>query len=116
MNHELVINTAQKAITLGAEGDEEIVQNVRLIASTFAFSVRFDVPFASTGEYIDSPLPHNTARLMASLTTAIEQYEPRVKVLSIRFDARKKATPEATSQGIGYPVITVRRKEESIFA
>lgn len=106
MSTELVIDTTPQPLIIGAEGDAELTQNVRLIASTFAWSVRFDVPFADFGEFIDSPLPHDTARLMAGLTAAVEKYEPRLSVKSIAF----RGDAESTSRGIGYPVITVVKK------
>ena len=104
---ELIINTAPQPVIIGATGDDELMQNVRFIVSTFAYSVRFDVPFADEGGYIDSPLPLATARRIAGLAEAIETYEPRLSVKSITFADE----PEAASQGIGYPIIRVEKKE-----
>ncbi len=107
MSSELIIDATPQPLVIGATGDDELMQNVRVIVSTFACSVRFDVPFADVGDYIDSPLPLATARRIAGLAEAIEQYEPRLSVKSIRF----KDDPEAAAQGIGYPIITVVKKE-----
>ena len=106
MKSELVIDTAPKPLVIGATGDDELMQNVRIIVSTFAYSVRFDVPFADVGDYIDSPLPLATARRIAGLTEAIERNEPRLSVKSIRF----ANDPAAAAQGIGYPIIIVEKR------
>ena len=104
--NELIIDTAPQQIIIGATGDDELMQNVRIIVSTFAYSVRFDVPFADEGGYIDSPLPLATAQRIAGLAEAIETYEPRLSVKSITF----ANDPDAMSQGIGYPMITVEKR------
>ena len=105
---ELLIDTTPQPLVIGATGDEELMQNVRIIVSTFAYSVRFDVPFADAGDYIDSPLPLATARRIAGLTEAIERNEPRLSVKSIQF----KNDPAGFAQGIGYPVIRVVKKDQ----
>ncbi|GAB7080884.1 GPW/gp25 family protein [Megalodesulfovibrio paquesii] len=106
VGNELSIDTTPQPLAIGAAGDAELAQNVRLIVSTFACSVRFDVPFADVGDYIDSPLPLATARRIAGLAEAIERHEPRLRVVSITF----RDEPVKASQGIGYPVITVARR------
>ncbi len=103
---ELLVDTTPQPLVIGATGDEELMQNVRIIVSTFAHSVRFDVPFADAGDYIDSPLPLAAARRIAALTDAIEQHEPRLTVKSIRF----KNDPVSAAQGTGYPIIRVVKK------
>lgn len=108
--NELVFDAAPASpLVIGATGDAELMQNVRVIVQTFAYSVRFDVPFADTGDYIDSPLPLATAQRIAALSAAIEKYEPRLKVKSITF----KNDPQAAAQGIGYPVIRLLKKEQT---
>lgn len=105
--NELFIDTNPIPLILGAQGDEELAQNVRIIATTFTHSVRFDVPFADTGNAIDSPLPFATARRIAGLAEAIEKYEPRLCVQSIVF----RDEPDAAQNGTLYPVIRVTKKE-----
>lgn len=104
---ELVIDTTPRPIQFGQTGDAELEQNVRMIVSTFQYSVRFDVPFASVGEYIDSPAPATTARLIAELTEAIETQEPRLQVKRIRF----ADDPQRMSEGTVFPIITCVKKE-----
>ena len=81
--YELVAENAP--VIVGAGGMEDIMQCLRLIVRTAVFSVPLDRGFASTGAYVDSPLPHATAARMADLTEAIESREPRVRVTSVRF-------------------------------
>ena len=107
MSSEFTIDAAPQPLVIGATGDDELMQNVRIIVSSFACSVRFDVPFADVGDYIDSPLPFATARRIAGLAEAIERYEPRLSVKSIRF----KNDPDAAAEGTGYPIITAVKKE-----
>lgn len=70
-------------IIIGAKGIEAIEQNMRIIIKTLAFSVPLDRAFASIGEFIDSPSPHHTAKLIANLTEALEKNEPRIIINSI---------------------------------
>ena len=74
-------------IVIGATGMEAVAQNIRMIVLTMAGSLPLDRSFAHDPAYIDAPVPFATARLIARLTDAIEKYEPRVKVESIRLQA-----------------------------
>ena len=67
-------------IVIGAAGMEEISQNIRIIVLTTMYSVPLDRGFAHVGAALDSPSPLVTARLVAELTEAIEEKEPRVRV------------------------------------
>lgn len=69
--------------------------------------MRLDCPFADTGGYIDSPLPHQTALRIAELTEAIESNEPRVTVLSLKFASKL----EKMRDGIVYPTLRYALKE-----
>lgn len=105
--YEIVADTAGAALRFGLTGLEDIDQCVRLIVATFAYGVPLDCAFAGDGAYIDSPLPHETARRIARLTEGIEKYEPRVRVLSITFAPR----PDDAADGRLYPRIRLRVKE-----
>jgi phage baseplate assembly protein W len=67
-------------IVIGATGMDEILQNIRVIILTTMYSVPLDRGFAHVGAALDSPSPMVTARLVAELTEAIEEKEPRVMV------------------------------------
>lgn len=107
MEHTLVV--VEKApIVIGATGLASIVQNIRMIVTTFAYSCPLDRGFASSGGFIDSPLPHQTAKRCAELTEAIERLEPRVKVRAINFrpaDKLPEYLAQAAMDGRSYPVI-----------
>lgn len=104
---EYLMSTAPQPIVIGASDREEIEQNIRMIIATRAFAVRMDCPFAGEGSYIDSPLPHQTARRIAELTEAVEEYEPRVRVVRLYF------SPDAIAARDGklYPMLRYTMKE-----
>lgn len=72
-------------LVIGATGLDEILQNVRLILATMAFSVPLDRAFAGDGDIIDTPSPYAAQRRMASIVDTVERYEPRVKVTHVGF-------------------------------
>ena len=61
-------------LVIGATGLDAVVQNIRMILTTFAYSVPLDRRFASV----------MAALRIAELTDAIEEKEPRAEVVSIR--------------------------------
>ena len=75
-----------RPLIIGATGIDALLQNIRIIVLTSFYSVPLDRGFAHVGDTIDSPAPHETAKLVGRLTEAIELYEPRVKVDSIEFE------------------------------
>jgi len=91
MPHELLVQQ-DAPLHIGATGMESLTQNIRIIVITGAYSVPFDREFAHLYDMVDSPAPHETIRLAAQLTEAIEKYEPRVKVESISFEAAQNNT------------------------
>lgn len=97
--------TSGTALTIGATGMDAILQNIRVIVLTTMYSVPIDRGFAHTGDFIDSPSPLATARLVARLTDAIEAREPRVAVQRITLEAAQSADTENAMQGRLYPRI-----------
>jgi phage baseplate assembly protein W len=108
MQYEISVDNAP--IIIGASGLDDICQCLRCIARTVIFSVPLDRGFANSGSFVDSPAPHATAARVAELTEAIEKYEPRVKVSSIRFQTGA-GSAEAAAEGRLTPVICFRIKE-----
>lgn len=96
-------------IKIGATGMDAILQNMRIIILTFAYSVPLDRAFANTGRMIDSPAPVRTARLAAQLVNALEKYEPRIKVRKVEFVYNDRA--EQLQQGHIIPKIFYRLKD-----
>lgn len=104
--YEMIADNAP--IEIGATGLADVMQCIRTIVRTLAYSVPMDRTFASAGSYIDSPLPHAVAARIAELTEAIERHEPRVTVTSIRL----AAAPGEAMDGRLRPVIRFRLRKE----
>lgn len=101
------LSLAAPPLTIGATGLDAITQNIRIIVTTFLYSVPLDRAFANTGTFIDAPTPHAVALRVAELTEAIEAREPRVKVEGITFSP----CPDESMQGRVFPRILFRIKE-----
>lgn len=82
----------------------EILQNVRCIVSTIKGSVPLDRDFGVDAEYLDKPTPKAQAMVAQAILNAIQVYEPRVEVNSIRFTA--------TADGRLIPKVQVKIKDE----
>lgn len=82
---EYELTAGQAPIVIGASGLADIMQCMRIIVGTVAYSCPMDRGFANTGKYLDAPIPHAVALRVAELTEALEAREPRIKVTSIRF-------------------------------
>lgn len=105
---EITLTPSAPPLIIGATGMDEIMQNIRMIITTLAYSTPLDRGFASTGSFIDAPSPYEVARKVAELTEAIEAKEPRVRVLGISY----ATTPESEMQGRVYPKISFELREE----
>lgn len=95
-------------IVIGATGLDEILQNVRVILGTMAWSVCLDRAFAGGGDFLDAPSPHEAQRRMAAIVEGVEKYEPRVQVTEVRFET--VATAEGMD-GVLAPVLTLALRE-----
>lgn len=82
----LIIGSEYEPINFGATGNAEIIQNVRMILSTPQYSVPLDREFGIDGTLIDKPLPIAKAKITAAIITAIQKYEPRVKIEKVIFE------------------------------
>ncbi len=90
-------------LRIGASGMDALLQNIRIIVLTTMYSVPLDRGFAHVGDFIDSPSPLVTARLVARLTDAIEAKEPRVTVQRITLEAAEDDNTQAAMQGRLHP-------------
>lgn len=104
---DLIIDRAAP-IVIGATGIDAIKQNIRIIIETLAYSVPLDCAFAHVGDFIDSPSPLETARMVGVMAEAIETHEPRVLVDKISMEA---ASTTDAMQGSLRPRITFHLKE-----
>ena len=78
---------------------EEILQCIRTILCTPKWSVPLDRDFGGDFEALDKPLPVAQAKLSSEIVTAIKEYETRVEVTDI--------TWEAQEDGILIPTVTI---------
>jgi|GEM_PF-139279 len=116
MEHELFTGD-EAPVVIGATGLEDIMQCMRIIVRTVVYSCPMDRGFANTGKYVDSPIPHAVALRIAELTEALEKYEPRIKVTSIRFvplrgtAAQKAQVVDGAMDGRLTPIIRFRLRQ-----
>lgn len=94
---DLVVRPEER-LRIGAVGAEAILQNIRMIVLTTAYSVPLDRAFAHAGEFVDSPSPAVTSGLTARLTEAIEEREPRVRVQRIVLEAAASKTAATSAE------------------
>ena len=92
-------------LVIGATGMDSVVQNIRMILTTFAYSVPLDCRFAFAGGSIDAPAPVVSALRIAELTDAVEEQEPRVEIVGIRL--QKGDAPDGRLR----PVVTFKLRE-----
>jgi phage baseplate assembly protein W len=81
---EYEVTDELNGIDFGATGAKEILQNVRMILATVAFSCPMDRDFAWSPD-IDAPIQVAQARLTARLVEAIQTYEPRAQVIEVTY-------------------------------
>ena len=82
-----IINTAAiKKITLNENDTEKsVMQNIAIIIRTRMGTVPLYREFGLSHECVDKPLTVAAPEIIADLREAIEEFEPRVRVKSIRF-------------------------------
>lgn len=67
----------------------EILQNIRTILATPVFSVPLDRDFGIDLTFLDKPMPVARAKAATELIQKIRQYEPRVEVTSVTWEAEE---------------------------
>lgn len=87
---------------------EEILQNVRTILTTIVGQVPLHRDFGISSEFIDKPLLVARTQMHASIIDAIDEFEPRARVLSVSFDNET----EDSMSGILRPVVAIEILEE----
>ncbi len=99
MDYDVTSNL--NTIDFGATGVKEILQNVRMILATPAFSCPLDRGFAWNTDILDAPINVVQAKLAARIIDAIKKYEPRVEVTDVAFQTDGL-------NGILKPIVKVR--------
>ncbi|WP_458412785.1 hypothetical protein ACNQFZ_18540 [Schinkia sp. CFF1] len=87
---------------------EEILQNVRFIITSYAFSCPMDRDFTWSPEELDGPINVVKARIRAKLAEAIPKYEPRAELLEVLFKT------DNALEGNLIPIVRVRIDETKI--
>lgn len=75
------------AIQLEASGNDEIIQNIRVLCTTVAGTVVFDRDFGIDSKLLDLPSDMAKAFLTTEYISKISTYEPRAKVKEITFQS-----------------------------
>ncbi|MGG4034199.1 GPW/gp25 family protein [Paenibacillus cisolokensis] len=101
---EYSVSAQPGEIIFAAEGIEAILQNVRTIVTTVKGTVPLDRGFGVDYIDLDTPIPIAQAQLTAKILDAIEQYEPRVEVVSVQYN-------NEGSDGRLMPIVKIRIRE-----
>jgi len=83
---EVDVTTKFTPWDFGASGTKEILQNVRMIAATPAWSCPLDREFSWIPDALDRPINVAQAILAQQLVQAVRKYEPRAQVAKITFE------------------------------
>lgn len=94
--------SVMKKINWNATGVEEVIQNVAFILSTYVMSCPLDREFGWEPN-LDGPIERAMAVNNARITEAINIFEPRAQVESIRYDQ----TVDDAMNGLLRPIVKV---------
>lgn len=82
------VSTTPIEINFSPTKQEEIVQNVRTLLTTFSgtvpYSRQLGIDFT---QFIDAPVPVAQAQMSTLIVDLIEKHEPRVQVVDVRFES-----------------------------
>lgn len=80
------ITAEAQALRLNETGTvASVIQNIKILLTTFKGTVPLDRDFGLSAEMIDRPISAARVLYMAELREAIETYEPRATVRSVTF-------------------------------
>lgn len=65
---------------------EEIMQNIKTILTTYKYDVPLDRNFGIRADGLDEPIPVAMAKTSADIVEAILEYEPRANVKQVFFE------------------------------
>lgn len=84
---KMMVNTTEGINLSPANELEEIAQNVRTIATTLKGTVPLDRKFGIDARLVDRPIGALQAKLTAEIVSAVRKFEPRAKVLGVRYNS-----------------------------
>ena len=85
---------------------KSVLQNVAIILATPKGTVPMYRDFGVDTEFLDLPMPVAKVRMIAEVREAVEAWEQRARVLSVRF------SEEAEAEGVLLPVVEVEIVDE----
>ena len=85
--------------------EEEVMQNLWVLYSSLEYQVPLDMELGLKTTYIDRPIDVAKALVTADIYEKTEKYEPRAKVVNIRFT-------EDYEHGILKPIVEVEINDE----
>lgn len=97
--NEIDVTTVFTPYDFGATGAKAILQNVRMILATEAYSCPLNREFAWSPA-VDDPINVAQAKISQRLVAAIRRYEPRAKVTQIIF--------KGDNDGLLKPIVRVK--------
>ena len=103
---EMTIFATPGRLEIGAAGNQEIIQNIKIIVTTWKGSVPLDREFGIDASFIDKPLPVAKALARAAIVDAVHRYEPRVEITNIDW----RQTQSNVMIGRLAPVLSIRIK------
>lgn len=96
----------QNAINIAPKTtEEEILQNVATLISTAQYSIPLDRGLGLAQRFVDKPIQAAKAIIVSEVLDAVEKYEPRVEVVSVKFK-------QGTNPGSLIPVVEVNIIDE----
>ena len=85
---------------------KSVLQNVAVILATPKGTVPMYRDFGVNTEFLDLPMPVAKVRMIAEIREAVEAWEPRARVVGVRF------SEEAAAEGVLIPVVEVEIVDE----
>ena len=100
------VAAGQRRYTLGeTQYIEAVLQNVALILETPQGTIPMYRDFGLPIDALDLPMPAAKVRLSVAIKEAVEQFEPRVEIVNIRYDET------AAAGGRLVPILEVNIKD-----
>lgn len=82
----ITINTQGSALDWAARGVNRIAQNVLNLISTWRYEVAYNRTLGIDPSIIDKPAPVAAALYTAEVYKLVQEYEPRARVSSVRYN------------------------------
>ena len=97
MIHIVRSDTPLSAVMIENDLVKSVLQNILLIVSTRKGTVPMYREFGIPMEWIDKPIDVAQALMVSEITEAIEEFEPRCKLVDIEFDLNAVSSAKLTA-------------------